>query len=280
LDHDPRWERFERKFFVSPEKTDFARGLLSHICLRDSKYPRGRINSLYFDTPDLDYFQKSGDGNYEREKIRIRWYDNPSNQSVLSQVEGQGMVPVYLELKSKKGFASRKQRRKIFVPAERFNRIRADSALRSAPAFAKPAMAGEGRSQSMSNTIINRNIISRTLSEFGYFSQDPLLPVIIITYERFRFTEILTGTRLSFDWRICSELSAPWLGYSEASLMLEGGIIEIKGPSMEIPRSLRPLSSLGIDWTRFSKYAYCLESQMEKPGSIGRFWPSGRIELL
>jgi len=246
--HDQSWQRFERKFFVPPEKTAFARSVLSHLCLRDSKYPQGRINSLYFDTPDLDHFQKSDDGSYEREKIRIRWYDSPS--------DWDGMVPVYLELKCKRGFASRKQRRKILVPAERLKRFRADS------------------------TIISRDIMSRTLSEFGYFPEDHLLPVIFIAYERFRFTEILTGTRLSFDWKICSSLTAPGLGYSEASLMLEGGIIEIKGPSMDIPMSLQTLKILGTDWTRFSKYAGCLESQMEKPGSVGRFWPSGRIELL
>jgi hypothetical protein len=247
-DRDRSWERIERKFFVPPAKIPFARSLLSHICSRDSKYPQGIINSLYFDTPDLDHFQKSDDGNYEREKIRIRWYDSPDNWEI--------MVPVYLELKAKRGFASKKRRRKILVPAERLIRIRAN------------------------DTILNGNIISGTLSEFGYFSEKHLLPVILITYERFRFTEILTGTRLSFDWRISSSLTAPSLGHSRASLMLEGGIIEIKGPSMEIPESLRSISILGIDWTRFSKYTGCLESQMEKSGTVGRFWPSGRTELL
>ncbi|OHB54693.1 MAG: hypothetical protein A2173_07860, partial [Planctomycetes bacterium RBG_13_44_8b] len=197
---EQRWERFERKFFVSPEKTAFARILLSHICLRDSKYPQGRINSLYFDTPDLDNFQKSDDGSYEREKIRIRWYDGSNKHN--------GVVPVYLELKSKRGFASRKQRRQILVPAERLNKIR------------------------FNNTIINRNLILQTLSEFGYFSQDSLLPVILITYERFRFVDTLTSTRLSFDWKVSSMLTAPGIGYSEAQLILQGGIIEIKGPSM------------------------------------------------
>jgi hypothetical protein len=245
---EQRWERFERKFFVPPEKTSFARSLLSQICLRDKNYPQGRINSLYFDTPDLDHFQRSDDGSYEREKIRIRWYDGSSKQ--------QKVVPVYLELKSKRGFASKKQRRQILVPAERLNKIQAD------------------------NTIISRNIISQTLAEFGYFSDDPLLPVILIVYERFRFTEILTGARVSFDWKICSLLTSPSLGYGQANLMLEGGVIEIKGPSIEIPRTLRTLSILDIDWTRFSKYGSCLESQMEKPGSVGQFWPSGRIELL
>ncbi len=261
---EQKWERFERKFFVSPEKVTFARSLLSQICRRDSLYPRGRINSLYFDTPDLDHFQKSDDGSYEREKIRIRWYDNPCNQ--------QDIVSVYLELKSKRGFASRKQRRKILVSAERLNMVRGSG-------------FGDQRSGNLilipdPRNLIPVHVILQTLSEFGYFSQEPLLPVILIAYERFRFTEILTGTRLSFDQRICSTLVAPGLWYSESSLMLEGGVIEIKGPSMEIPISLRSLSGIGIDWTRFSKYASCLESQMEKPGSVGRIRPSGRIELL
>jgi hypothetical protein len=247
-EHEQRWERFERKFFVPPAKIPFARGLLSHICLRDSKYPKGIINSLYFDTPDLDHFRKSDDGNYEREKIRIRWYDRPS--------DWESKVTVYLELKAKRGFASRKQRRRILVSAERLKRIRAY------------------------NTILNGNVISGTLSEFGYFPEEPLQSVILITYERFRFTEILTGTRVSFDCRISSSLTATSLGHSQTNLILEGGIIEIKGPSMEIPKSLGSLSILGVDWTRFSKYAACLESQMEESGTVGRLWPSGRIELL
>ncbi len=246
--HDQKWERIERKFFVSPEKALFARNMLSQICLKDKKYPRGVINSLYFDTPDLDQFCKSDDGDYERKKIRIRWYDSTRRES--------DMFPVYLELKAKRGFASRKQRRKILVPAERLNAIRVD------------------------NTIVNMDVILGTLSEFGYFPDDRLQPVILITYERFRFVEILTGARLSFDFKIRSTLTAPQLGHSRAKLMLEGGIIEIKGPSMEIPRSLRTLNTLGIDWTRFSKYASCLESQQDIPGSVGSLWPSGRIELL
>jgi hypothetical protein len=247
-DRDQSWERFERKFFIPPAKANFARSLLSHICLPDRKYPQGTINSLYFDTPDLDHFQKSDDGNYERDKIRIRWYDNPGNL--------EGIVPVYLELKSKRGFISRKKRRKILVSAERLKRIQ------------------------NKNTIVNMNIISGILTEFGYFSKESLVPVIVITYKRFRFIEILTGARLSFDCRISSTLTNHSLGHNRLNLMLEGGVIEIKSSSMEIPVSIRSLIKLGTDWTRFSKYAGCLESQKEKPGSVGSLWPSGRIELL
>lgn len=245
---DQSWERFERKFFIPPAKAIFARGLLSHTSRPDGKFPRGIINSLYFDTPDLEEYQKSDDGNYERAKIRIRWYDNPTGI--------KGMITVYLEMKSKRGFASRKKRREILVEAERLKKNRAG------------------------NTIIYPNIISQTLAEFGYFSKEPLIPVIVISYKRLRFVEIFTGTRLSFDWAVRSSMAAQGFGHSNASLMLDSGVVEIKGPSMEIPQSLRSLGFLSTDWTRFSKYAGCLESQIEKSGSVGCLWPSGRIELL
>jgi SPX domain protein involved in polyphosphate accumulation len=74
---DQKWERIERKFFVSPEKTFLVRNLLSQTCLKDKLYYRGIVNSLYFDTPDLDHYWKSDDGDYGRHKIRIRWYDSP-----------------------------------------------------------------------------------------------------------------------------------------------------------------------------------------------------------
>lgn len=246
--NDQKWERIERKFFVSPEKTFLVRNLLAQTCLKDKLYHRGVINSLYFDTPDLDHYWKSDDGDYGRHKIRIRWYDSPPDAC--------RTFPVYLELKSKNGFASSKQRRKILVPADRVNTVRID------------------------NTIINMDIILRTLTEFGYFPEDRLHPVILISYERFRFVEILTDARLSFDFKIRSTLAAMHLGYSRKSLMLAGGVVEIKGLRMEIPHSLRTLNSIGIDWTRFSKYASCVESQQGIPGSMGSLWPSGRISLL
>ena len=245
--YDQKWERFERKFYVTPEKMAFARSLLSQLCLKDAKYPHGIVNSLYFDTTDLDMYQKSDDGSYERDKIRIRWYDKPD----FNQQE----TPVYLELKSKKGYASRKYRRRILTPAERLCKMQAG------------------------NTIIDFNDMAMTLSEFGYFSDEPLLPVILISYERFRFVEIMTGMRLSLDFKIRSTLTIHGTENSRPDLMLEGGIIEIKGPSMSIPVSLRSLNFLDTDWSRFSKYASCIESQVESPGSVGLLRPSGRTEF-
>lgn len=218
---------------------------MTSICMPDKKYSRGTINSLYFDTPDLQEYQKSDDGDYKREKIRIRWYDNPSKDET---------VPVYLELKSKKGFASKKKRRKFLVPAEQIYKYKTGG------------------------SILNRNVILKTLAEFNYFPNGHILPVIMISYDRLRFTEIMTGTRMSFDWQIRSVPTYHIPGHSYANIMLQGAVIEIKGTIIEIPLSLRPLHHACIDWSRFSKYAGCIESHMETNGSIGHTWPSGRTE--
>lgn len=241
-------QRFERKFFINPLKKGVARALVSHLCMPDSEYPSNRINSLYFDSAQLDEYHKSNDGDYRREKVRIRWYDDPATQ--------QGDVPVWLELKYKRGFSSKKRRRKFLIPAERLRNMRNN------------------------NTILDRTVIMHTLSEFGYFPETPLHPSIVITYQRLRFFEIASGFRLSFDWNIGSFWVSPWIGFSQTHLKLQGAIIEIKGPTMQIPHSLRSLHTLGLDWSRFSKYAGCLDAQMEIPDTVGQLWPSGRIGIL
>ncbi|MDC1046710.1 VTC domain-containing protein [Candidatus Pseudothioglobus singularis] len=39
-------------------------------------FPSRNVNSIYFDTPDLDFFIDSEEGTVPRKKIRYRWYDS------------------------------------------------------------------------------------------------------------------------------------------------------------------------------------------------------------
>ena len=102
-------QRFERKFFVLHKNVDFAYTLLRHICRPDGEYAEGQVNSLYFDTPDLDQYTRSESGEYQKDKFRIRWYGKIKNP--------QEVVNVFLELKSRKGFTSSKQRQRFQVSA-------------------------------------------------------------------------------------------------------------------------------------------------------------------
>jgi len=65
--------RIERKFFIFPKNIGFAHTLLRQVCRPDSEYPEGLVNSLYFDTPDLDQYTRSSSGEFRKDKVRIRW---------------------------------------------------------------------------------------------------------------------------------------------------------------------------------------------------------------
>jgi len=240
-------QRFERKFFVLPKNTGFAYTLLRQVCRPDSEYPEGQVNSLYFDTPDLDQYEKSLSGDFRKDKVRIRWYGKVENH--------EGIAPVFLELKSREGFASSKQRQRLLVSAEHLELGR----------------LGSG--------IVSTTILNDTLAKFGHHPELPLRPIIVISYWRCRFNEMLTGTRISFDCNIRSSVVTPELGYGERELGLQGGVIEVKGPTLELPLTIRRMRLLDTDWSRFSKYGYCVESHLSQPGTGGRLWPSGRVIL-
>ncbi len=243
--------RFERKFYIPASKIAFASHLLAHCCVRDAEYPGGVVHSLYYDTDDMDCYQDSDDGHYARHKVRIRWYDSPN---------GTPETPVYLELKSKNGFAGTKQRSRRLVASE----------LLGNPDIA-PGPAGG---------ILDGAALREGLSQFDYFPQKRYRPVIIVSYDRRRFRDLLTGTRVSLDWNIRSAAVTPRLGPCAGPVRLSGGVIEIKGPSADIPATLRSMALLDTDWSRYSKYGSCVEAHLEGLGSVGRLRPSGRMERL
>lgn len=238
-------ERFERKFFIAPRNIGFAYALLRHTCRPDGEYPEEEINSLYFDTPDLDQHERSEEGDFRKDKVRIRWYRDGAS---LPQ-----MVPVFLELKSRRGFAGSKRRERFTVPAAElgFDRLRVG--------------------------VVSKTILLDTVARFGHFPGRSLRPTLLVSYRRHRFTEILTGVRVCLDRSIRSTLVARGLGHGERELRLQGAVIEVKGSGMDLPRTLRRLELLDADWSRFSKYSYCINSHFEDLGTVGRLWPSGRV---
>ena len=237
--------RLERKFYILPQNIGLAYMLLRQVCRLDSEYPEEQINSLYFDTADLEQHSRSLAGEFRKDKARIRWYGADDDH--------QNEVPVFLELKSREGLASSKQRHRVVVPAEHL------------------------RLPSLSSGIVPKSTLIDTMSGFGYFPTQPLRPIIKISYWRYRFTEMLTGVRVSLDCHIRSTMVAREIGYGERELELPGAVIEVKGASMELPVTLRHMKIMDLDWSRFSKYSYCIDSHSGKLGTVGRLSPSGRI---
>lgn len=238
-------QRFERKYYLAPTEVGLAYGLIRQICLPANEYFSEQINSLYFDTADLDQHERSASGDFQKDKARIRWYGRSEKSS--------GMQTIFIELKSRRGFGGTKQRLRLSVPA-------ANLAL-----------------DNLNQGIVPRTLLVDTLAGFGYFPRELLCPIIKISYWRYRFSEIITGQRVSLDINIRSTMLIPGQGNGEKELGLPGGVIEIKGQDMELPVALRQMRMLDIDWTRFSKYSACIDSHIDRPGTVGWLSPSGRI---
>lgn len=240
--------RFERKFSILPRNIGFAHTMLRQVCRPDREYPLDRVHSLYFDSVDLDQYERSAAGEFKKDKVRIRWYDGST--------AGPGEVPVYVERKIREGYASSKQRQQSVAPASRL----------------EPANLNGG--------ILSVTELLDTLGGFGYFPEKQLKPIIVISYLRHRFNEMQTGVRVSFDYDIKASMVAPELGRWEREIRLTQGVIEVKGPRLELPITLRRMKLLDTDWSRFSKYGSCLDVHFTEPGSLARFSPSGRnVEL-
>lgn len=238
-------QRIERKFFVAPKQVGIALGLMRQVCRPDAEHPTGQINSLYFDTLDLEVYQDSQSGDFGRDKVRIRWYGEDGGLA--------GTRTVYVELKSKQGFVGAKWRSGIQVPALFLTR----------PYLARGIVPGA--------------LLRGALYSFGYFPSKALYPVVKIAYRRHRFVEPLTGERVALDSQIRSTMVMPRPGNGETDLELVGAIIEVKGSSVELPQTLKSLGVLDVDWSRLSKYSACVEAHGERPGAIGRLSPSGRV---
>ena len=68
-------KRFEQKYILDSININ---NVLREIHARPS-YGSRKINSVYYDTKNLDLYKDSLEGTVPRKKVRFRWYDNENN---------------------------------------------------------------------------------------------------------------------------------------------------------------------------------------------------------
>jgi hypothetical protein len=231
--------RLERKIVISPRFAGYVVAWLQHACLPDPVYPRNLVNSLYLDTPDMDSYYECLNGDIYKNKIRLRWYDRADRDKD---------VLAYIEIKSKKGYCTSKKRQPVKIPG----------ALLTSNEITGPLIQSE---------------LDRALPELGYTSYKPLRPVIIISYRRCRFLDPLSGASMAYDQQITSQMVGSGIAVWSPALELQTTVLEIKNNSMTTPAVIRGLRNIDLGWGAFSKYARCLESHFEHPGSAGWLKP-------
>jgi SPX domain protein involved in polyphosphate accumulation len=91
--------RIEVKELFRPRDLSHIEGRLKLSSFRfHQPYPSRKINSLYFDSINLDSLEESIEGSSTRKKIRVRWYGKETTSS-----------PATLEIKRKQGVFSWKE---------------------------------------------------------------------------------------------------------------------------------------------------------------------------
>ncbi|HWO40419.1 MAG TPA: VTC domain-containing protein [Candidatus Eisenbacteria bacterium] len=219
----------EQKFLFAGGKRELLLDWLEFHLLRDPAFYFSPIASLYYDTPVLSLYREARDGNYVKTKVRLRWYETV-------HAADRRNVTCYLEVKRKLGILRHKQRK----------RLELDGADLAGDVFTKSAIID----------------LPATLPELKYWVRGPLVPILIVEYERYRFVDFESGARVALDSRVACRRSNPAYLVPSFPVQLSCGVLEVKGGLEALPDRLAPMAR-HLSRQSFSKYAACARAMLE-----------------
>jgi hypothetical protein len=221
----------EQKFLFARRLLPLIKAHLKHVLQPDPVFSEGRISSVYYDTPSFDYYQEKRASEFLKTKIRLRWYGEPA--------ASDSDVKCYLEVKEKEGSTRNKQRVAVDVPAS----VLADRELRAAPLA----------------------MIPQLLAASGHSFDGPLVPILIVQYERTRFLEPSTGARIAVDVDIqCPAVNTMFVR-AHPPVFLDVCVLEVKSSDKELPHWMAAIRHY-VRRDAFSKYTTCLERLLHPTG--------------
>lgn len=221
----------ERKYAIRMPNTSSFVDTLGRYVARDPLFPTGIVNTIYYDTPDLQAYRESHHGFYRRTKVRLRWYSD------VADTAGEDRVRCYLEVKRRNGRIRSKARFEVEVSADDLG----SSPLRSLEVLRLGQLAS------------------------GLMSGIPrlLVPTLLIRYHRDRFFDLVSHSRMAVDQNIsCSGRSGSSLPGRPLSFPV--GIFEIKGESGRLPQAVRPLTGY-LGRVSSGKYVYFCSQLLRPP---------------
>ncbi|HLP29766.1 MAG TPA: polyphosphate polymerase domain-containing protein, partial [Geothrix sp.] len=228
-------ENIEQKFIYPAGQARMLRDWLEYRFVPDPHHHAGVIHSIYYDTPALHLYGEKLNSDYQKTKVRLRWYGSEGYRP-------DDDVICFLEIKRKFGAVRRKRRESFPLPA----RILSGDPFSSQEVW---------------------NASSRTFAN-EYVPPGTLVPVAEIRYRRLRYVDPETGSRLSLDFDIRCERANTALFPFRVPVYLDSGVLEQKGPSRFLLPSQGPIAGY-LRKCAFSKYAECIEG-LQQPLSPRR----------
>jgi len=215
--------REERKYPLPAARAGLLTAWLDARLPRDPQYPEAVVTSCYYDTPNLDSYQESADGEFRKQKIRLRWYGDPVDP----------YAGAWLELKARDGGRAVKRR------------------------FRYPS---SGQPNRLGLIIPEREALVQRLRELSGLSSTHIDPTLqataLIRYQRIRWQSPDQTLRASLDANLSAAdpRGAPiWLPIPH------GAVLELKSRD-ELPPQLAHLARLGLRRAAHSKYALAVET--------------------
>lgn len=204
--------------------------MLAVHAVPDPEFPRGVIESVYFDDEALSAYREKADGDALKSKVRLRWYPG-------SPLRPDGRANAFLEIKDRIGAAREK----------RHLRLDAD------PVFLEGAPLHDER---WIDWLYAQAGAQAVPLPFG------LEPVISIRYRRHRFVCPFSGARLAIDDRLESPRGHDGrFGRSEG---IEAGVVVCEAKSStwrEWPWN-GALARCGFRPESFSKYGFFMTARI------------------
>lgn len=217
----------ELKFVFSNARAPMALSLLRARCQPDPKHPTGLVSSIYYDDRTLRFLREKVNSDYLKTKVRLRWYDAGPNTY---------------------GFVEAK-----FRIGDRRDKVRVST----------PHSAEWLALRRLHEPVLQR--IPELLRTRGVTVSSALCPVFLVRYQRYRFVEPLSGSRVSLDCDISVPTTNRSLLPYAGAARLTTAVVEIKGTQTELPTVLRELLRLGCRRSSFSKYGSAFRSLSGRP---------------
>lgn len=211
---------FEIKFELPAAYVPLALGMLRAICRQDPLYPAATVTSVYFDTPSWAYLRQKINSEYEKTKIRLRWYG--------ADFDAPDVRPAFAEAKMKIGATRQKVREALAMTGAECARM----AMNDVRLCAMPLV----------------------LRRAGVSMSNDLRPVFEIAYRRHRFVDPTTGLRIALDTDIRAGRPGPSMLRSVRRQTLDSAVIELKGAGQPIEHLASRIRKVGGQRSAFSKY--------------------------
>jgi len=238
--------RFELKFLVDEGAAGAIRDFVSSYLAPDDGSPDGNdyhVHSLYFDSPDLKLYRQTTQGQKNRFKLRVRFYDE------------QESSPAFLEVKTRLTNEIRKER--AAVTREGARRLLAGMWPRDDQVLDRNRAKGLAAMQHFCS--LRDSLGAVGMSYVSYRREAYVLPGsehVRVTFDR----HLRGGSFESADLRLPPEMAQP---------PLAGVVLELKFTD-RFPRWMHELVRIfSLERCSVPKYVHCVEALgMAREGNL------------